>query len=172
MSARTVLIRLAWVVPLFVIAGVAGGLLWEWLWEPGTGVVQDHRWHPAENAYTALADGTILFGLVSAGVGVLCGGLLALVAGEELLMLALATAGAVAAVMVMYAVGILVAPPDPQVAAASAADGTRLPSTLRVDGAAIYLVLPLTTVLTLAMGYLFSPDRPSRRTAARAPEHS
>ena len=122
--------RLALIVVGFLVAGAAGGVLWERLWEPTTGLTYDDQWflEPAgpDISFQAIA----LFVSIAFPLGVV----LAVVAGlrrdgETATVVAVLVAATVAGI-VMYAVGASLGPADPQALAAGSPDYTPLPGDL------------------------------------------
>ena len=114
----------------FLVAGVAGGVLWERLSTPTAGLAYQDQWY-LEPAGPDVAFQTIALFVVIAfplGVG------LALVVGlwrdGELATVVTVLVAATAAGVVMYAVGAALGPPDPQALAAGSPDYTPLPGDL------------------------------------------
>lgn len=152
--------RVLAVVLAFVVGGAAAGLAWvEVVWTPARGVVQDGRWFPAdERALAMTTGGTSTYVAVAAVTGLLLGVLSAVLAARlELVVLVTVLVGSAAAAYLMWQVGVWLAPPDPAAAAATAADGTRLPGALVVTGATPFLALPAGALAGLTGVFLASP---------------
>lgn len=127
---RSLLLRVAAVLGLFLVAGAAAGALWERLWDAPTGLTYQGDWYlePAgpDSSFQAIA----LFVVIALPLGLV----LAVVAGiwsdHELATVVTVLVAAVLAAFVMYAVGTALGPPDPQTLAAGKPDYTALPGGL------------------------------------------
>lgn len=151
--------RLLALVAGFAVLGALAGFVWEWWWTPAYGLVEGGTWRAEREVVTRAADGTVMYVIVAAAAGLLGGGAAALLRRKELVTLLGVLVGSAAAAGVMWAVGTTLAPADPVEAATTAADGTRLPDTLRVEGLAPFVLLPATALLTLTTAYLLFPSR-------------
>ena len=115
------------VLLLFVVGGLAAGLLWRELWTPVEGTAFEGVWYPETNSSPFSATG--LYTLIAFGTGILAGLLSALVTDRrELVVLALVVAGSVLAGWVMLEVGQWGMPADPRDLAVDAANGTGWPA--------------------------------------------
>lgn len=131
------------VLLVFAVGGVLCGLLWVWWWSPPSGVVADHTWYPDLDGVRGMFSGTALYVIIALAAGLLLGaGCAWLFSRVELVTLAAIAVGSVLAAWLMYQTGTALAPPDPQVAAASAPDDTRLRGTLEVSGDSPFAALP------------------------------
>lgn len=147
------------VVLASALAGVVGGVLWRWLWTPLRGTVLDGTWYPATNASEFSATG--IFVLLGLGLGVLLGAVSALLTDRrELLALGLVLVGSVLAAATMIAVGRLGMPADPNDLARTAADGTRLPGTLRITGWTPVVAWPAGALLGLFVVFVGLSPKP------------
>lgn len=148
----------------FAVAGVLCGVLWEWWWTPATGSVVDHVWYPDLDGVRREFPATGEYVLVAAGAGLVLGALSAWLFDRfELVTLLAATAGSVLAAWLMLQTGTALAPPDPQVAAASAADRTQLSGTLEVSGKSPYAAFPIGALGGVAAVFIgLTPNRRSR----------
>ena len=68
--------------------------------------------------------------------------------------------GSVLAAFVMREVGYALGPPDPAIAAKTAADGTRLDDQLRVTGLTPLLVWPMASLFLVALTFFAWPGHP------------
>lgn len=136
MSPLRVLVRPVAALTAFVLAGALCGVLWEWLWEPPTGLVVSGRWvlEPAGPDLAFSETGWYVVIAVAAGA-VLAGAIGWAFPGRELVTLVAAVLGAFVAGWLMFRVGHALGPPDPRVLAAGEDDLVRLPADLRVAGA-------------------------------------
>lgn len=131
------------VLILFAVAGAVGGLLWEWLWAPPTGVVVNHQWLQDEGGLRDDFSGTGTYVAVAAIAGLLIGAAVAVFFDRaELVTLLVVAGGSVLAAWVMYHVGLWVSPPDPGPLAESAKNGTHLPGRLLVSGDSPFVAFP------------------------------
>ncbi|QZY27944.1 hypothetical protein [Nocardioides coralli] len=152
------------VLALFAVGGALCGVLWEWWWTAPSGSVADGTWFPDLEGVRGVFSGTALYVVVGAVgglvLGAACGWLFDRV---ELVTLVAVAVGATLAGWLMLWVGTALAPPDPQLAAASAPDGTRLPGTLAVSGDSPFAAFPLGATAGLAAVFIgLAPNRRSR----------
>jgi hypothetical protein len=130
MPDRVTLKHLGLIVVGFLVAGSAGGVLWERLWEPTTGMAYGNEWYlePAgpDLAFRAIA----LFVLIAYPLGVGLAAVVGLRRDGELATVVTVLVAATLAGIVMYAVGTSLGPADPQALAAGAPDYTPLPGNL------------------------------------------
>jgi hypothetical protein len=150
------------VLSAYVVVAALSGVLWERLWSPPAQFVEQHQLFYVD--YAALRrvfDGTGLYVIVAA----LASALVALVVcvitrRHELLTLGLVIVGSVLAAFVMREVGYALGPPDPAIAAKTAADGTRLDDQLRVTGLTPLLVWPMASLFLVALTFFAWPGHP------------
>jgi hypothetical protein len=130
MPDRVRVTRLALLVVGFLVAGAAGGVLWERLWEPTSGLTYDDQWflEPAgpDVSFQAIA----LFVLIAFPLGVVLAVLAGLLRDGETATVVTVLVAATVAGIVMYAVGAALGPADPQALAAGSPDYTPLPGDL------------------------------------------
>lgn len=151
------------IVVAFVVVGVVGGLLWRSRLDIPGGVVVGHRWYPDpwDPGQRAAFAATGWYVVIAGAAGLLLGILASLLSrAAELVTLAAVVVGSVLAVLLMLVVGLHGAPPDPQVAAAHLADGTRLRGTITVPRLGALLVLPLTAAVAIAVVFLTLAPHP------------
>lgn len=103
------------VLVVFVVAGAAGGWLWQRVWTPPTGVVRDGRfqfqsWEDVGHQFGATG-WYVVIGLAGGAVLGLLAALLARTA--ELVTLAAVALGSALAGLVAWRLGAVLAPPDP-----------------------------------------------------------
>jgi hypothetical protein len=164
---------LAWVLGIVVViaaAGVVGGLVWHSLLDVPHGVVVGHQWFPDpwETGERDAFDATGWYVVIAVVAGLVLGLASAVLSrAPELWTLAAVLVGSLLAAWLMRAVGLHGAPPDPQVAAKHAADGTRLSGTLGRPGAAAFVTWPLAAVVPVGVLFLILPGR-RPATAANA----
>ena len=148
------------VLLLFVVGGLAAGLLWRELWTPVEGTAFEGVWYPETNSSPFSATG--LYTLIAFGTGILAGLLSALVTDRrELVVLALVVAGSVLAGWVMLEVGQWGMPADPRDLAVDAANGTSLPGTLTVTGWPALGAFPAGALLGLCVVFVGLSRKPS-----------
>jgi hypothetical protein len=155
-------IQVAVTIAAFAGAGALGGWLWYHLWTPPSGVVVDHQWFPdpAEAGLRADFPGTGWYVVVALVAGLLLGAACAYVLDRsELATLAAVAAGAALAAWLMLEVGMHLSPPDPDVLARTAEDGTELQGRLHVSRLPPKLSFPVGALLGLALVYLLTPRR-------------
>jgi hypothetical protein len=145
------------IVVVLVAAGVVGGLVWRALVDIPSGVVVGHQWYPDpwDPGQQASFAATGWYVVVAAVAGLVIGLLAAWFSrAPEVLTLVAVVVGSLVAAWLMLVVGLHGAPPDPQTAAAHAADGTRLSGTISRPGAAAFITLPLAAIAPLAVVFL------------------
>ncbi len=165
--ARSSWVRAALVVGVFALVGVGLGVLWEQVWHPSQGVVVDHQWFVADEQlrydHEGLRNqfaGTGLFVLLGLGGGALLGGLTALLARrDEVVVLGSVTLGSVLAAVAMWQVGVHLGPADPRALALDSARGTVLPDHLELGSPGALLVWPFGALLALCTVFLLIPGR-------------
>ena len=156
---------LAWavgIVAVFAVVSVGCGLLWRSRLDIPSGVVAQGRWFPDpwDGGERASFDATGWYVVIAIAAGVVLGLLAAwLSRAPELVTLAAVVVGSLVAAWLMRTVGLHGAPPDPQVAAAHAADGTRMSGTIARPGTAALVAWPLATVVALALFFLLLGER-------------
>lgn len=159
MSTRTdrpAALQSVYVVAALAAVGALAGVVWQWVWTPTLGVVVDHRW----SAGDALGlqhefSGTGWYVVVGLVAGLVAGVAVALMADRApLLTLAAVVVGSALAAWVMLMVGTALGPPDPDIAARSAADGTRLPMQLSVTGRSPWVALPSGALIGLLLVFI------------------
>jgi hypothetical protein len=161
-SDKRVVLQLGFVVTALAAVGALAGVVWQWLWTPTIGVVVDHRW----SAGDALGlqhefSGTGWYVVVALVAGLIAGvGVALLVDRVPLLTLAAVVVGSALAAWVMLLVGSALGPPDPDIAARTADDGTRLPMELGVTGWSPWIALPSGALMGLLLVFIgLSPRR-------------
>ena len=126
MPDRMRVAHLALLVVGFLVAGAAGGVLWERLWKPTSGVAYDGQWYlePAgpDIAFQAVA----LFVMIAFPLGLVLAVLAGLRREGETTTVVTVLVAAIAAGVLMYAVGAALGPADPQALAAGSPDYTPL----------------------------------------------
>lgn len=172
---RVLTVQAGGIVVLFAVVGVAGGFLVERLCDPPEGMVYQHHWQRgllslkplllAQNADQGVFDGVAWFAVVAIVAGLLLGAVAALfLARAELVTLAAVVVGGVVGGLIMYAVAVHAAPPDPSRLARTATQGTVLPDTLRLGSRWIVLTVPGGALVSLA-GVFLLIGRGSRAAA-------
>jgi hypothetical protein len=153
------------VVAGYLLAGALCGVLWEWIWTPPTQFVQQHQlFYLDYSSLRRVFSGTGLYVLISGIASAIVAAVVCLLTRRhELVTLGLVIVGSVAAGLVMREMGYALGPPDPLVAAAHAADGTRLQAQLQVAGTTPLLVWPMASLLVLALTFFAWPGRLSDR---------
>lgn len=130
MPDRVTVKRLALLVVGFLVAGAAGGLLWERLSEPTKGLTYEGQWYlePAgpDVGFQAIA----LFVLIAFPLGLVLSVLAGLWRSGETATVVTVLVAATAAGILMYVVGAGLGPADPQALAAGSPDYTPLPGNL------------------------------------------
>jgi hypothetical protein len=140
------------VVATYALVGLGAGWVWHELWHPAEGVVVEHGWHPDGTALREDFSGTGLYVLIAAGAGLVLGLLFAILGGvRPVVTLVACVVGSLLAGWLMLRLGERLGPADPQVLAANAEDGTRLPSALRVSGPSPLFAFSLGTLAALAL---------------------
>ncbi|GAB7003770.1 hypothetical protein JCM18899A_12420 [Nocardioides sp. AN3] len=158
--SRTAVVWTAGILLGFALVGAVCGLIWRSLLHVPRGVVVGHQWYPAsfdsgERASFAATGWYVVIAVVAAVVL----GLLAawLSRAPEVLTLGAVLVGSLLAGWLMLVVGLHGAPPDPQTAAAHAADGTRISGTLSRPGRAAFVTWPLLAVAAVGAFFLLIP---------------
>ena len=128
--------QLGLVVVALAVVGAVAGVVWEWVWTPTVGVVVDHHWTAGDViGLQHEFSGTGWYVVVGTVAGLVAGMAIALLARRvPLLTLAAVLVGSALAAWLMVLVGTALGPPDPEVLARTAADGTKLPMQLSVSG--------------------------------------
>jgi len=167
LSRRTV----AWgagIVVVLAIVGALCGLLWRSLLDVPHGVVASHQWFPDpwDQGERSSFAATGWYVAIALGVGLVLGVLAAwLSRAQELVTLAAVLVGSMIGAWLMLRVGLHGAPPDPRLAAAHAADGTRLSGTISRPGVAALVTWPMAAVAVVGAIFLLIPTRPKDRPA-------
>lgn len=141
----------------FAVVGVVCGFLWEAAWSPARGEVVKHVWYPYSWDLAQPADfaGTGWYTVIGLVAGVVVGGLAAWrLDRAELVTLAAVVVGGLLAAYLMRVVGLHRSPDDPQRIAKTAADGTKLPSQLRLASWWLLLVVPGGALAALSVVFL------------------
>ena len=127
-----------------VVAGALAGVLWWALWSPPLGVALQGEFVYTSGGLPGAFDGTAIYALVAAGLGLLLGLAVALRSdGRELAGLVLVAAATAVAAAVMAVTGGLLGPPDADAEARGQADYTAVEGDLHVDGVGAYLAAPI-----------------------------
>jgi hypothetical protein len=161
---KRVALQLGLVVAALAAVGALAGVVWQWIWTPTIGVVVDHHW----TAGDALGlqhefSGTGWYVIVALVAGLVAGVAVALLVDRvPLLTLAAVVVGSALAAWLMLVVGTALGPPDPDVAARTADDGTRLPMQLSVTGHSPWVALPSGALIGLL--FVFIGLSPRHRT--------
>ncbi len=154
-SAVRLVPQLVLTLVLGLLAGTAGGWLWEHFWTPASGVAFAHGFvldgQGAPQDFSATGS-YVVWALVMG----LAAGLLAGLVGRqhELVTLVTLVVAAAAGGVLMAMVGHALGPPDPEMLARSLDDFQPLTSDLRVSGLAPYLAMPAGALLGLATEFL------------------
>jgi hypothetical protein len=129
-ALRSLLVRIAAVLALFLGAGAAAGALWERLWDVPTGLTYQGDWYlqPAgpDTSFQAIS----LFVIITFPLGLVLAALAGIWGDHELATVVTVLVAAVLAAFLAYAVGTAMGPVDPQVLAAGKPDYTTLPGGL------------------------------------------
>lgn len=169
--------RVAWpaaVAVALVVLGALAGVLWWALWTPPSGVALAGRFVLDSDGARADFDATGSYVVIALVLGLVAG----LVVGwvtrrDELLVVGVALVAAVAAGLLMYAVGHLLGPADPSSLAADAEDYAPLTGDLHVAGSAPFLSLPgglLVGLVITLLGFARHVGGPTEADAARHDE--
>lgn len=121
---RAVVARLAVVVAVFLLAGAAAGVLWEWLWNPPVGLSYHGEWFLEPAGPDFSFEGIALFVLIAFPLGLVLAVLAGIRHGHEVATVLTVLVAAGLAGVVMYAVGSSLGPADPQALAAGKPDYT------------------------------------------------
>jgi MFS family permease len=147
------------VLALFAAVGAGAGWLWFQVWHQPTGTVVAHDWFTDEAGLRNVFDGTAWY-VVLAAAGALLAGALATVFARRspLVTMAAVLLGSALAAWLMLRVGLALSPPDPEVLAKTADEGTKLPGRLSLEGGhSPYLVWPLAALIALmVLNFLLS----------------
>jgi len=147
------------VLALFAAVGAGCGWLWFQVWHQPTGTVFAHDWFTDEAGLRNVFDGTAWYVVLAAAGGLLAGALATVFAHRSpLVTMAAVLAGSALAAWLMLRVGLELSPPDPEVLARTADDGTELPGRLSLEGGrSPYLVWPLAALIALmVLNFLLS----------------
>jgi hypothetical protein len=159
-------LQMALTVGIFAGAGALSGRLWYHLWTPPRGVVVDHEWFldPAEAGLRGDFPGTGWYVVVALPAGLLLGAACAYAFDRsELATLVAVAGGAALAAWLMLRVGVQLGPPDPDMLARTAEDGTKLAGDLHVSRLPPKLSYPMGALLGLSLVYLLSSARGPRK---------
>jgi len=157
------LLRALAVVAAFAAAGALAGVVWQWWWTPPGGVVLHHQWVQFETDVRHDFSGTGTYVVVAVVAGALvAGGIALLLDGAEVLTLVAVLAGSMLAGWLMHRVGVALGPPDPDPLAATAADGTNLPSNLVVSGDTTWRAFPAGALAGLVIVWLGLSSKKAR----------
>ncbi|QIG42602.1 hypothetical protein G5V58_07260 [Nocardioides anomalus] len=170
---RVVLVQALVVLALFAVAGLGAGYLWHHLWDSPRGLVAGHQWYTDEHGLRDDFAGVAWYVVVAAPTGLVLGLLCAWFLGRaELVTLVAVLAGSVLAAYLMLVVGYHLSPPDPQIAARTAKDGTRLQGALRVDQWPPRGAFPFGALVGLALVYALTGGRSAQgpQTPEGSPE--
>ena len=169
---RPLLLRMLAIVVVMGLVGVLAGVVWEWVWNPPTGVVFKDRWvlQPSGPDFGFSATGWYV--VVASLAGLVAAATIGwLVRRDEVATLVGVALGAVLAGWLMLVVGHALGPADPQVLAAGRDDFTSLPSDLRVAGddqpllglgSSAFVAFPSGALIGLAVVFLMSRGRVGR----------
>jgi hypothetical protein len=140
------------VVALFAVLGAGCGWLWFQVWDPPVGTVLRGQWYlGSEEALGGVFDGTAWYVVVGAG-GAVVGGVVACLFARRspLVTLAAVVVGSALAAWLMLRVGLELSAADPETVARTAADGTKLPDRLTLEGGrSPYLAWPICSLIAL-----------------------
>lgn len=157
------LLRLALLLAVFAAGGAVAGVVWEWLWTPPVGEVAGGRWLRDAEGLREDVSGTALYIVVAVVAGLLLGVLAGLLSEDsELVTLVAVVLGSVLAGWLMLEVGQALGPTDPQVLAADADRGTRLPGRLEVSGRSPYVAFPAGALIGLLVVFVGFARHPAK----------
>lgn len=162
---RRSLLQALVIIVAFAVLGVAGGWLWNHLYDAPRGIAYQGKWLGLdEQDYRGQFSGTALYAII-AGIGALVLGTAAayLLDRDELITLVAIVAGACLAAYVMTCVGESLGNPDPAPLAAVAKDRTSIPGDLRLARWTVGMVWPAAGVLGAAMVFFLTTKRRPRR---------
>jgi hypothetical protein len=147
------------VLAAYVVVAALCGVLWEWVWTPPAQFVQQHQVYYLDYAsLRRVFDATGLYVVIAAPASALVALVgCVLTRRLELVTLGLVIVGSVVAAFVMREVGYALGPPDPAIAAAHAADGTRLQGQLEVARTTPLLVWPMASLFIAALTFFAWP---------------
>lgn len=172
---RGPLLQAAIILAVFAIVGVICGFLWEAWWTPAPGGVVKHVWYPLsfDRAAPTNFAGTGWYVSISLVAGLVLGaGAAWRLDRSELVTLAAVVAGGLLAALLMRTVGLHRGPGDPQRIAKTAADGTRLPSQLRLASWWLLAVFPGAALAGLSVVFLLVSKRPPQAVDGSAADPS
>ena len=165
-SWRVVAAQVLATIAVFAGVGALCGLLWFHQWDVPSGTVSGGQWFTDEHGLRDDFSGTGWYIVITVAAGLVLGLLAAWVCEHsELATLGAVVVGSCLAGWLTYRVGLHLSAPDPQVLAATAADGTRLDGALRVHGLAPYGAFPFGALLGLMAVYLLTGRRSDRPEA-------
>ena len=158
------------VVAVFAGVGALGGVFWFWLWDVPQGVVSEHQWFTSETGLRADFSGVGWYVVIAVLTGFVLGALAAGLGDRaELVTLVAVAGGSVLAAYLMVRVGYHRSPPDPQVLALTAKDGTKLGGALRVDSWPPRAAFPFGALLGLTIVYASTLGRSPTEVRAEPP---
>ncbi|GAA1919880.1 hypothetical protein [Nocardioides hwasunensis] len=161
---RGLLRRLVLVAAMFLLAGALGGVLWEWLWKPPTGLTYQGTWFLEPAGPDVSFEGVALFVVIAFPLGLLLAVLAGVWSRHEVATTLTVLVAASAAGVLMYAVGHALGPTDPQTLAAAKPDYTTLPADIGLSApdrgqsawlSTALLALPSGAMTGLVGTYLF-----------------
>ncbi|MCL8027583.1 hypothetical protein [Nocardioides bruguierae] len=165
------------VVLVPALLGPLLGWLWESVWTPTQGVVVQGTWYVVDSDLTYDLDGLrnqfsgpALYAVITLAAGLLVGVVAGLLARrDEVLTLVAVLVGSTLCGLLAWQTGTRLGPADPQVLAASADDGTRLPDHLTIGSWAVLTCAPLAAAIALVVVFGLLP-RTSRRRPQGTPD--
>ncbi len=176
MSRRVlaVLVQAAVTVALLAVVGAVGGVVWQQVWTPPSGLAYQGSWilDPAGPDYAF--SGTGWYVLVALLAGSLSAGVIAWAwPRRELTTLVAIAVGSVLAGWLMFHVGHALGPADPQLLAADQPDFTQIPGSLLVAGSdatprlfgfesSVFTAFPMGALVASVFVFLVSPARRQR----------
>lgn len=123
-STRTIVVRVAVVLAVFLLAGAAAGAVWERLWDAPPGLSFKGEWFLEPAGPDVSFEGIALFVVIAFPLGLVLAVLAGLQRGHEVVTVLTVLVAASLAGVVMYAVGSSLGPSDPQALAAGQPDYT------------------------------------------------
>ena len=170
-----VAVEMVLVVAVFAAAGALCGWLWFTIWSPPAGIVVGNQWYPdpMEAGLRADFSGTGLYVVIALVSGLVLGAVTAYFFDRSELATLLAVAvGSALAGWLMLQVGLDLSPPDPDVLAKTAEDGTEFEGHLYVGSSAdkdatvnrpALLCFPAGALVGLSGAYLLTRSRRGTR---------